>query len=79
MGDFDVRADLFEIMYTCRAMRRLKPDPVGEDTLVKLVEAAIQAPTAADARTWRFKTQQSVNACSKLRRSLSMVFETFQP
>jgi nitroreductase len=54
MGDLDVRADLFEIMYTCRAMRRLKPNPVGEDTLVKLIDAAIQAPTAADARTWRF-------------------------
>jgi hypothetical protein len=30
---------LFDIMYTCRAMRRFKPDPVPEATLLQLVDA----------------------------------------
>ena len=28
---------LFDIMYSCRAMRRLKPDPVPESVLLRLV------------------------------------------
>ena len=35
-------ARLFDVMYTCRAMRRLKPDPVPEETLLALVDAALQ-------------------------------------
>ena len=46
--------DVLEIMHTCRAMRRLKPDPVPEDVLVKLVDAAIHAPSSSNAQNWRF-------------------------
>ena len=45
MTELSSTADVFDIMHTCRAMRRLKPDPVPEDVLVKLVDAAIQAFT----------------------------------
>lgn len=48
------RADLFDVMYSCRAMRRLKPDPVPEDVLVKLVDAAIQGPSSRDLQGWKF-------------------------
>lgn len=47
-------ADLFEIMYSCRAMRRLKPDPVAEELLVQLVDAAVQSPSGSNAQTWHF-------------------------
>ncbi len=29
---------IFEIMYSTRAMRRLKPDPIPEETLKKMLE-----------------------------------------
>jgi nitroreductase len=45
---------LFDAMYSCRAMRRLKPDPVPEDVLLQLVDAAIQAPSSSNAQHWRF-------------------------
>lgn len=45
---------IFEVMYTCRAMRRLKPDPVPEELLVKLIDAANQAPTASNAQNGRW-------------------------
>jgi hypothetical protein len=35
-------ARLFDIMYSCRAMRRLKPDAVPEATLLQLLDAALQ-------------------------------------
>jgi nitroreductase len=49
-----VQSELFEVLHTCRAMRRLKPDPVPEDLLLKLVDAAIHAPSSSNAQNWRF-------------------------
>ena len=45
---------VFETMYNCRAMRRLKPDPVSEELLVKLIDAANQAPTGSNAQGARW-------------------------
>lgn len=46
--------DLFHIIYTCRAMRRLKSDPVPEDVLIKLVDAAHQGPTGSNRQNARW-------------------------
>jgi nitroreductase len=46
--------DLFEAIFTCRAMRRLKPDPVPEDLLLKLVEAGHQGPTGSNLQSGRW-------------------------
>ena len=35
---------LFEIMYSLRSMRRLKPDPVSDELIWKILEAATRAP-----------------------------------
>jgi len=45
---------LFEVMYTTRAMRRLKPDPVPEELLVKLVDAASQAASGSNQQNARY-------------------------
>ena len=45
---------LFEVLYTCRAMRRLKPDPVPRDLLVKLIDAANQAPSGSNLQNARW-------------------------
>jgi len=45
---------LFEAMYTCRAMRRIKPDPVPPDVLKELIAAANQAPTASNQQHARW-------------------------
>jgi nitroreductase len=47
-------ADFFDIVYTCRSMRRLKSDPIPEEVLVKLADAAIRAPSSSNAQNWRF-------------------------
>ena len=46
--------DLFDVLYNCRAMRRLKPDPVPEDLLLKLVDAANQAPSGSNLQGVRW-------------------------
>jgi nitroreductase len=48
--------DVFEALYTTRAMRRLKPDPVPPEVIAQIVDAGIRAPApgAADAQPWRF-------------------------
>jgi nitroreductase len=45
---------LFEAMYSARALRRLKPDPVPEEVLAKILDAAIRAPSAGNAQNWAF-------------------------
>lgn len=46
--------DVFEAMYTARAMRRFKPDPVPEALIARILEAAIRAPSAGNAQNWAF-------------------------
>ncbi len=45
---------IFDVMYNCRAMRRIKPDDVPEELLVKLIEAATRAPTGGNAQPGRW-------------------------
>src|SRR5438132_11606699 len=46
--------DLFEIMSTMRAMRRLKPDPVRDELINKIVQAGQWAPSGGNTQRWRF-------------------------
>jgi len=45
---------LFEAIHTARAMRRLKPDPVPEALITRVLDAAIRAPSAGNAQSWFF-------------------------
>ena len=40
-------ADLFEMMRTTRSMRRLKPDPVPNELIRKILETGVCEPSAA--------------------------------
>jgi nitroreductase len=39
---------------TQRAIRRLKPDPVDDEIILRLIELAIRAPTGSNAQGWEF-------------------------
>ena len=45
---------LFEAIYTARAMRWLKPDPVPQQLIEQILNAAIQAPNAGNRQNWLF-------------------------
>jgi len=44
---------LYEAMRTLRAVRRLRPDPVPDDVLRRVLEAATWAPTGGNLQPWR--------------------------
>jgi nitroreductase len=46
--------EIFEAIYTLRAMRRLKTDPVPEELVWKVLDAAIRAPSGGNLQPWRF-------------------------
>jgi nitroreductase len=46
--------DTFEALYTTRAMRRVKPDPIPEDIVKQMLDAAVRAPSPGNAQQWRF-------------------------
>jgi nitroreductase len=48
--------DLNEALYTTRAMRRVKPDPVPEDVVKRMLDAAIRSPSGGNTQNWRFVT-----------------------
>ena len=46
--------DIKEALYTTRAMRRVRPDPVPIDVQARILDAAIRAPTGGNTQNWRF-------------------------
>ena len=46
--------DLFEAIYTARAIRRFKPDPVPDEVITKVLDAAIRAPSGSNEQSWEF-------------------------
>jgi nitroreductase len=46
--------DLYEAIYTTRSMRRLKPDPVPAEIIVKVIEAATMGPSGSNRQPWMF-------------------------
>jgi nitroreductase len=45
---------LFEAIHSARALRVLKPDPVPEALVTRVLDAAVRAPTAGNAQNWAF-------------------------
>ena len=46
--------DIFEILHTTRAMRRLKPDPVPDELVDRILQAGISAPSGGNRQNWGF-------------------------
>jgi len=70
-ADAPDKADLFDIIRTTRSMRRLKPDPVPNELIRKILEAGVCAPSGGNMQRWRFlvirdpKIKQAVGALYK--------------
>ena len=67
---------LFEAMHTQRAIRYIKPDPVPDELITRLLEAGVKAPTGGARQMWRFmviKDQDTRNKLGELyRRGLGL-------
>ncbi len=45
---------VFQAMHEARALRRLKPDPVPDEAIAKIIDAGVRAPTGSNLQNWRF-------------------------
>jgi nitroreductase len=45
---------LFEALYSTRALRRFKPDPVDDELIFQVIDAAIRAPAGSNMQVWHF-------------------------
>ena len=72
--------DIYEALYTTRAMRRVKPDPIPSDVQQRILDAAVRAPSGGNTQNWRFLVVDDPEVRGKLgpiyRRCLGMLWET---
>ena len=46
--------DVYEALYTTRARRRVRPDPIPADVQARILDAAVRAPSGGNVQGWRF-------------------------
>jgi nitroreductase len=46
--------DIYEALYTTRAMRRVKPDLIPDSVQARILDAAVRAPSGGNSQNWRF-------------------------
>src|SRR5262249_56453830 len=69
--------DLFEALRTTRTVRRLKPDPVPDDLLRKVLTAATWAPSGGNRQPWRFLVVRDAERRRQLRELFLPLWRTF--
>jgi len=60
--------DLREAIYSRRAVRDYTPDPIGRDTVARLTQAAVQAPSAVNEQPWSFAVVQGRDLLERISR-----------
>jgi len=72
--------DVREALYTTRAMRRVRPDPIPEAVQARILDAAIRAPSGGNAQGWRFLLVDDADVKAKLgplyRDAIAKLWET---
>ena len=70
---------LFETIYTTRALRRFKPDPIPEDVLFQLFDAAIRASSGQNKQDWRWIVVADQHVKEKLQEWAIEGWKRYQP
>jgi nitroreductase len=72
--------DTYEALYTTRAMRRIKPDPIPLDVQQRILDAAVRAPSGGNTQNWRFLVVDDPDVRAQLgpiyRRCMALLWET---
>ncbi|MFF5204549.1 nitroreductase family protein [Streptosporangium sp. NPDC000396] len=73
--------DVFEALYTTRAMRRVKPDPIPLEVQRAILDAAVRAPSGGNQQNWRFMLVDSPEVKAELgplyRDGLRQLFDSY--
>jgi nitroreductase len=66
---------LFDAMYTMRAIREFKPDPIPDATLKQVLSAAGQAPSGGNRQPWKFIVIRSTEGKGKIAEMIATMQE----
>ena len=58
--------DVFDALYTTRAMRRVSENPIPKDVLKQMVDAGIRAPSGSNRQGWKFIVVTDLEIRNKL-------------
>ncbi len=67
--------DLYEALYTTRAMRRVSSDPVPDDIVRSMLDAAIRSPSGGNTQNWRWLTVTDRETITRLGELYSQAWE----
>jgi nitroreductase len=70
---------LFETLYTTRALRRFRPDPIPDEILFQLFDAAIRASSGQNKQDWRWIVVTDGNVKGKLQEWAIEGWTRYQP
>jgi nitroreductase len=72
--------DVYEALYTTRAMRRCRPDKIPMEVQRRILDAAVRAPTGGNTQHWRFMLVDDADVLARLgpvyRRCLELLWKT---
>jgi len=72
--------DIYEALYTTRAMRRVRPDPIPLEVQARMLDAAIRAPSGGNSQNWRFLLADDTDVIGRIgplyRHSIDQLWET---
>jgi nitroreductase len=73
--------DIREALYTTRAMRRVKPDPIPMDVQARIMDAAVRAPSGGNTQNLRFLLVDDPEVKAKLgpiyRQAMSVLWGSY--
>lgn len=73
--------DVYEALYTTRAMRRVTTEPIPMDVQERILDAAIRAPSGGNTQNWRFLLVDAPEVKAQLgpiyRRAMDTLWSSF--
>src|SRR5690606_19553673 len=70
---------LFSTIYTARALRRFRSDPIPDEELFQLFDAAIRAPSGQNRQDWRFIVIRDAEVKARLQEWAIEGWQRYQP
>lgn len=70
-------AKLFDTLFTMRAMRRLKPDPVDPELIEQILRAGQAAPNGGNAQNWGFMVIDDLDIKKQVQERYQRAYDEF--
>lgn len=68
-GSDSENLSVFECIHQRRSIRAFRPDPVPEEHIIKILDAARRAPTAGNQQPWKFLVVRNKEKLNELRKA----------